>query len=177
MVATFGRRGRRAQVGRGYANDVSSSRKPRRLPCALALGFVAFAAAGCYSLSEPSFAPGDQRDVLRSITRRGIVVGEAMPGDAACADPDLIGNVLHLTARLPDESEARDVYIHGYRERSWEGSKAEVDTCQAEYAAAHPGSAIGRLDVPTWRVFGADWSAELTTDLRAALEEASQAGR
>ena len=133
--------------------------------------------SGCYSLSQPSFAPGDQRDVLQSITRRGIVVGDTMPGQAACSDPDLIGNVLYFTARLPQEPEARDVYVHGYRERSWDASRAEVDACQAEYADAHPGSTVRRLDVPTWRVFGADWSDGLTRELEAALEEASQAGR
>jgi hypothetical protein len=33
-----------------------------------------------------------------------------------------------------------------------------------------------RLDIPTFRVFGADWSPELTRELRAAIEEASRAG-
>jgi hypothetical protein len=33
-----------------------------------------------------------------------------------------------------------------------------------------------RIDVPTYRVFGADWSTELTEELRAAFEESSQAG-
>lgn len=148
-----------------------------RLPGVLALAGAAWVAAGCYSFSQPSYAPGDQRDVLQAISRRGIVVSEAMPGQAACGDPDLIGNVLFLTARMPDEAEPRDVYIHAYRERSWDASEAEVDACQAEYAADHPGARIRRLDVPTWRVFGADWSDELTTEVRAALEEASQAGR
>jgi hypothetical protein len=134
-------------------------------------------ATGCYSLAEPSFAPGDQRDLLQAIARRGIVIGEVLPGEAACADPDLIGNVLYLTARMPDEDVARDVYIHAYRERSWDASKAEVDACQVEYASEHPGAVVDRLDVPVWRVFGADWSAELTAELRAALEEASHAGR
>jgi hypothetical protein len=132
--------------------------------------------SGCYSLSQPSFAPGDQRDVLRSITRRGIVVEDALAGEAACDDPELIGNVLYLSARLPHEAELRDVYVHAYRERSWEASKDEVDDCQADYAAAHPGSVVHRLDVPTFRVFGADWSDGLTAELRAALEEASRAG-
>jgi len=132
--------------------------------------------AGCYTFSDPSFDPGDQRDMLQSIVRRGILVTEPMPGQAACADPDLVSNVLYLTARLPDEDEARDVYIHSYREKSWEGSIEEVDACQAEYAADHPGSVIRRLDIPTYRVFGADWSAKLTAELRAAFEEASQAG-
>jgi hypothetical protein len=44
------------------------------------------------------------------------------------------------------------------------------------YAKAHPGSDVVRLDIPTFRVFGADWSPELTRELRAAFEEASQAG-
>lgn len=143
----------------------------------LLLAALAVSAAGCYSLSEPSFTPGDQRDVLQAITRRGVIVSETMPGRAACADPDLIGNVLYLAARMPDDPEPRDVFIHAYRERSWEGSKVEVDACQAEYATERPGARIGRLDVPTWRVFGADWSDELTTELRDALQEASKAGR
>jgi hypothetical protein len=137
---------------------------------------MALAASACYSLSEPSFSPGDQRDVLQAIARRGVVVESTMPGQAACSDPDLIGNVLYLEARMADEAEPRDVYIHVYRERSWNTSKAEVDGCQTEYAADHPGADIVRLDVPTYRVFGADWSDALTRQLRSALEEASQAG-
>jgi hypothetical protein len=133
--------------------------------------------SGCYSLAAPSFAPGDQRDVLSALARRGLVLSEPLAGEAACDDPDLIGNVVHLTARLPDEAEPRDVYIHTYRERSWSASRAEVDACQAEYAAKHPDATIGRLDIPTYRAFGADWSAGLTAELRAALEEASRAGR
>jgi hypothetical protein len=143
---------------------------------AIALALAGIVAAGCYSFSTPSYAPGDQRDVLRAITQRGLIVSDPLPGKTACDDPDLVGNVMYLTARLPDEAEARDVYIHSYRERSWEASAREVDTCQAEYAAAHPGAVVTRLDVPTFRVFGADWSTELTDALRAAFEDAARAG-
>jgi hypothetical protein len=159
---------------------VSSALLERRLlervVAGASLTLISLALGGCYSLSEPSFAPGNQRDLLQAITRRGIVVEETMPGQAACEDPDLIGNVLFLSVRMPDEAEARDVYVHGYRVRSWEGSEVEVDACQAEYAAERPGSTVRRLDVPTFRVFGADWSDDLTAGLRAALEEASRAG-
>jgi hypothetical protein len=141
-----------------------------------ALGVAALLVAGCYSFSEPSFDPGNKRDVLRAITRRGIVVSQPLPGQTACDDPALVANSLYLTARLPEEEEPRDVYVHTYREKSWERSGAEVDACQDEYAAEHPGSRIVRLDIPTFRVFGADWSPELTRELRAAFEEASQAG-
>jgi hypothetical protein len=144
---------------------------------AVALAVAGLLLGGCYSFGQPAYQPGDQRDVLQAIARRGVVVGEPMPGRSACDGPELIGNVVHLTARLPDETESRDVYIHTYRERSWADSRAEVDACQAEYAAEHPGAIIGRLDIPTYRAFGADWSAELTRELRAALEEASTAGR
>jgi hypothetical protein len=144
----------------------------------IALAAAGLVIGGCYSFSQPSYDPGNQRDVLRSITRRGLVVSEPLSGQSACAGPELVGNVVYLTARLPGEAEsgARDVYIHSYRERSWEGSVAEVDACQAEYAAAHPGSVVTRLDIPTFRVFGADWSPELERELRAALEEAARAG-
>jgi hypothetical protein len=144
---------------------------------AAALFMAGLAVAGCYSFSQPSFDPGDQRDVLQAIVRRGLVVTEPLPGKTACDDPALKANSLYLTARLPEEDEPRDVYVHTYREKSWAASLEEVDACMAEYAAAHPGSEIGRLDIPTFRVFGADWSAELTRELQAAFEEASRAGR
>ena len=56
---------------------------------------------GCYSFSQPAYAPGDQRDVLQAIARRGLVVSEPLPGQSACSGPELVGNVLYLTARLP----------------------------------------------------------------------------
>lgn len=147
-----------------------------RLPAAVALLLATFIVAGCYSFSEPSFDPGNQRDVLQAIVRRGLVVSEPLPGKTACDDPALVANSLYLSARLPEESEPRDVYVHTYREKSWAASLEEVDACMAEYAAGRPGSEIGRLDIPTFRVFGADWSPELTRELRAAFEEASRAG-
>lgn len=157
----------------GYARAVPFVPQLRSLGALVAAGSLI---AGCYSFSEPSFDPGNQRDVLRSITRRGVVTSQPVVGQTACDDKDLVANSLYLTARLPEENEARDVYVHTYREKSWEGSKAEVDACQAAYAAAHPAASIVRLDIPTFRVFGSDWSPELTRELRAAFEEAAQAG-
>ena len=159
--------------GERYAWPVRST-VPARLVALAAVG--ALTVGGCYTLAEPSFDPGDHRDVLQSIVRRGVIASEPLPGETACDDPELIGNSLYLTARMPDEDEPRDIYVHTYREKSWDDSVKEVDTCQAEYAAARPGAQIRRLDIPTYRVFGADWSEELTEQLIAAFEEASQAG-
>jgi hypothetical protein len=143
----------------------------------LTLGVLAsFAVSGCYSFAEPSFKPGDARDVFASIVRRGVIVSEPIAGQTACDDPGMIANTLYVSARLPDETEPRDVYIHTYREKRWEEGHAEVDACQAEYAAAHPGAEITRLDIPIYRVFGADWSDALTHELQAAFEEAARAG-
>jgi hypothetical protein len=148
---------------------------PRRL-LAMALAGV-FALAGCYTTAEPSFHPGDQRDILQTIILRGIEVTEPMAGETACDDPDLVGNSLYFTARMPDEEEYRDVYVHSYREKWWDRSEEEVDGCQATYAENHPDSEITRLDIPLYRIFGADWSDELADGLARALEEASEAGR
>ena len=156
----------------GYASGVSIA----RLASLTAVVLGGLAVAGCYSFSEPSFEPGNKRDVLQSIARRGIIVSQPVVGQTACDDPDLIANSLYLTARLPDEREPRDVYVHSYREKSWESSAEEVDACQAVYEAARPGAEIVRFDIPTFRVFGADWSPELARELRAAIQEASQAG-
>jgi len=135
-----------------------------------------FVLASCYSFAEPSFRPGAARDVLASIVRRGIVTSQPVAGQTACNDPGMIANTLYVSARMADETEFRDVYIHTYREKRWEESIEEVDACEAEYAAAKPDSEITRFDIPTYRVFGADWSDELSRELKAAFEEASQAG-
>ncbi len=83
---------------------------------------------------------------------------------------------LFFTARLPGEEEYRDVYVHSYREKWWDRSEAEVDGCQETYAAANPEAQIIRLDIPLYRILGADWSEELADELTTALEEASRAG-
>ena len=86
-------------------------------------------------------------------------------------------NALHLTASSADDPEPRDVFIYLFRVRGWEGSASAVDACQAEYAAGLGADAVvQRVDVPTYRAFGADWSDALTEAVREALEEASQQG-
>ena len=146
----------------------------RWLALATTAGFVF---TGCYGLSEPSFHPGNQRDILREVMLRGIEVTDPVPGETACDDRDLVGNTLYFTARMPGEEEYRDVFVHTYREKWWDRSAEEVDDCQATYAADNPTSEITRLDIPLYRIFGADWSPELTEQLTKALEEAAEAGK
>ena len=148
---------------------------PLRLLAVVLAG--SFVLAGCYSIAEPSFHPGDQRDILRIVMLRGIDVTDPVPGETACDDHDLVGNSLYFTARMPGEEEYRDVFVHSYREKWWDRSEAEVDGCEETYAAAHPDSEIVRLDIPLYRILGADWSEELTDELTKALEEASEAGK
>ncbi len=133
--------------------------------------------AGCYSAATPSFHPGDSRDILQTVMLRGIEVTDPVPGHTACDDHDLVGNTLYFTARMPGEEEYRDVFVHTYREKWWDRSEAEVDGCQDVYAANHPESEIIRIDIPLYRIVGADWSEELTKELTKALEEASEADK
>ena len=162
------------QPERRYACAVILTSHRRLLVLALA---GSFAIAGCYTTAEPSFHPGDQRDVLQSVMLRGIEVTDPVPGQTACDDPDLVGNSLYFTARMPGEDEYRDVFVHSYREKWWDRSEEEVDGCQATYAENHPGSEITRIDIPLYRILGADWSEELTDELTRALEEAAEAGK
>jgi len=136
-----------------------------------------FALVGCYSTAEPSFHPGNSRDILQAMMLRGIEVTDPVPGETACDDHDLVGNTLYFTARLPSEAEYRDVFVHTYREKWWDRSLEEVDDCQAVYQQSHPEAEITRMDIPLYRVFGADWSDELADELTRALEEASEAGK
>ncbi|MEX1295888.1 MAG: hypothetical protein AB1Z67_06935 [Candidatus Limnocylindrales bacterium] len=147
---------------------------PRLVSLALAGGFFL---TGCYGTTEPSFHPGDSRDILQTVMLRGIEVTDPVPGETACSDDDLVGNTLYFTARMPGEEEFRDVFVHLYRERSWDASLEEVDGCQAVYEANNPDAVITRMDIPLYRIFGADWSEELTEGLTRALEEAAEAGK
>ena len=133
--------------------------------------------SGCYGTTEPSFHPGDSRDILQTVMLRGIEVTDPVPGETACDDHDLVGNTLHFTARMPGEEEYRDVFVHTYREKKWDTSQAEVDACEAVYAAEHPDAEIVRFDIPLYRILGADWSDELTEELTVALQEASEADK
>jgi hypothetical protein len=175
-MSEFGLGGLLEALGRErrYACEVFLSTHRRLLVVALA---GSFAVAGCYSTAEPSFHPGNQRDILQAVMLRGIEVTDPVPGQTACDDPDLVGNSLYFTARLPGEEEYRDVYVHSYREKSWDRSKKEVDDCEAIYAENHPDEEIVRLDIPVYRILGADWSDELTDELTRAFEEAADAGK
>ena len=56
------------------------------------------------------------------------------------------------------------------------GLKEWEAACMEVYAAANPDAEISRLDIPTYRVFGNDWSDELTEELIIAFEEEQHAG-
>jgi hypothetical protein len=132
---------------------------------------------GCYSFAGPSLRPGDSRDVMAALARHGVVVSAVIAGESACDDPSLIANALHLVAAGPDDPDARDVFIYLFRVRGWEDSAEAVDACQEAYASSLGGDAlVQRVDVPTYRAFGADWSNGLTEAIHDALEEASTQG-
>jgi hypothetical protein len=131
----------------------------------------------CYSFAEPSLRPGDSRDVMDALARRGVVISDVMAGESACDDPSLIANALHLVAVGPDDPDPRDVFLYLFRVRGWEDSAEAVDACQDAYAESVDGGAlVRRVDVPTYRAFGADWSNGLTEAIHDALEEASAQG-
>ena len=134
------------------------------------------AIASCYNLATPSFHPGDARQVLSAITRRGVDVVTTTAGDSACPDPGLVPNSMHLVGSVASDPTQRDIWIYTFREKYWTASQALVDTCQAEFQAAHPGAVITRIDIPTYRAFGADWSTELAESVRGGLKEASDQG-
>mgnify|MGYP001604320596 FL=1 len=148
---------------------------PRRLAALTLAG--SFVVAGCYGTTEPSFHPGDSRDILQTVMLRGIEVTDPVPGETACDDHDLVGNTLYFTASMPGEEEYRDVFVHTYREKWWDASLEEVDGCQAVYEENNPEAVITRMDIPLYRIIGADWSDELSEELTQALEEASEAGK
>ncbi len=130
---------------------------------------------GCYSFAQPSFHPGNNRQLLVAITRRG-VDAELTVGESACSDRGLIPNALHLRATVVSDPEPRDVWIYSFRPKGWEATQAPVDACQAEYAAADPDATISRMDIPVYRAFGADWSPELEAAVREGLTEVSTMG-
>jgi len=151
---------------------------PRSHPASfVALAFASVALSACYNYATPSYHPGESRDLVGAIARQGVTVRTAVPGDSACDDPGLVANALRLAVTDPADGAARDVWVYSFRERYWDASEAQVDACQAQFQAAHPDTTIDRLDIPLYRAFGADWSAELAEFVRAGLADAAQAGQ
>ena len=115
--------------------------------------------------------------VLRlAMAQHGISVESSVAGESACDDPGLFGNALHLRGSVAADGTVRDIYIYTFKSNKWEGSQPAVDTCQSAYQAAVDGATVTRLDIPTYRAFGADWSTDLADAIRDALAQASTAG-
>ncbi|GEM_PF-3481554 len=153
--------------------------RPRRRAggrAALAALLLPALLAGCYNFAQPSFHPGNTRELLLALSRRG-VEASALAGESACADPALTGNAMRIRAAVAADPVPRDVWIYSFRSKGWEGTQSAVDACQAEFAAANPGERIVRVDIPVFRAFGAGWSPELEAAVRGALEEVSVAGK
>lgn len=150
------------------------SRVPFWRPCLLLATVLLL--ASCYNFAQPSFHPGNARQVVAAISRRGVDVTTATAGDAACDDPGLVPNSMHLRASVDSDPTVRDVWIYLFREKSWAASGTAVDACQAAFQAANPDVVVTRVDVPTYRAFGADWSTELADSVRGGLKEASEQG-
>ena len=138
---------------------------------------IVWVSAGCYNFATPSYHPGDARQVLLAISRHGVAVASSVDGESACTDPGLIGNALHLRGSVASDATLRDIYIYTFKSSRWDGSQPAVDACQAAYAGANPGVSVTRLDIPTYRTFGADWSSELGDAIRNALREAATQGQ
>ena len=156
----------------GVRSPIGSAARAALL--ALALPLVTSA---CYSFAEPSLRPGDSLDVMAALARHGAVVTDVMSGESACDDRGLVANALHVVATAPDDPTRRDVFIYLFRVKGWEDSAEAVDACQDAYADSLDGGAlVQRVDVPTYRAFGADWSNGLTEAITDALEEASTKG-
>lgn len=149
---------------------------PRYIRLAVALA-APLLLASCYSFATPSYHPAEARDLVAAIVRNGAAISSVVPGSSACDDPGLVGNALHLTAADPQDGSDRDIWLYSFRERYWDASKAQVDACQAAYEAAHPDRTVSRIDIPLYRVFGADWSAELGDAIAAGLADAADAGQ
>ena len=153
-----------------------SHRPPRPCRSLLALLAAPLVLASCYNLAEPSFHPGDARQVMSAISRRGVSIETTTAGDSACSDPGLVPNSMHLRGSVASDATQRDIWIYTFREKYWTASQAAVDACQAAYQAANPGAVITRIDIPTYRAFGADWSTDLTESVRGGLKEAADEG-
>lgn len=149
---------------------------PRNFRAVVAAFLAAPLLASCYSFAAPSYHPAEGRDLVTTLTRNGVEVRTAIPGDSACDDPGLTGNAIRLDVTDPVDGADREVWIYSFRERAWGTSQAPVDACQAAFESTHPEATVTRLDIPLYRAFGADWSPELTRGLEAALVEAANAG-
>ncbi|MEO7118425.1 MAG: hypothetical protein ABIZ34_05570 [Candidatus Limnocylindrales bacterium] len=144
----------------------------------LAMMVAALLVAGCYNFSTPQYRPGDTRQVTEALIAHGVGITASVSGETACNDPGLVGNAVHLSVSTAADPTVLDLYLYTFKSSKWDESKDAVDRCEDEYAPTLPPTMVTkRVDIPTYRAFGAGWSEDLAQRIEAALAQASSEGR
>lgn len=110
------------------------------------------------------------------LARGGVTTLSAVSGDSVCPGQALADNALHLTVTGPSTVAPSELYLYLFRAREFERTEPQVDACEGEALAAHPGETITRLDVQPYRALGISLPADLRTAVQSALREAASGG-
>lgn len=144
---------------------------PVRLATAALLLAVVLPLAGCGSPGTPSPTPGGASDVIAALGERGVTVHEQVSDDDGCERTDLNDIAQRLHVSTAGDTTQREVYLFRWQGASdFDQSASDFFFCVGDFRSQHPGGVIEVVEHSPWRAYGADWSAELTTAVRQAVE-------
>jgi hypothetical protein len=145
-----------------------STTLPLLVSCALVL-------SGCQALAStpPPPTPADFAGIVGSLGARGIGVEDVRTGDSGCADPDLTGPGVSLSARCLDQATSVPIHLYMFRNTaSYARLRAAVDACARSYVT--DAATYESLDAVPFVLAGqGPWPAGFRAALQAALTEAA----
>jgi hypothetical protein len=128
--------------------------------------------AGCYG-SSSSPTPGDMTDVQGELEAHGMVITDAVAGDAGCADPTLHDNARRLTVTAAD-GQAYQIYLFNwYKDADFLAAAGAFDACVAAFAASGNALVVETVEVSPWRAYGPGWTRALRDAVQQSLEAAA----
>ena len=147
-----------------------------RVALALAAVALAMAACGPISTSPPAPTPADFGGIASELTRQGVRVGNAVSGDAGCADPELIPTAIAVDAAGLDQTTPVRIYLYIFRNRaSFEKLRARIDTCARAFVT-DPETFESAEQSPFVVAGQGPWAPQFEAAIRHGLEVAAGAG-
>jgi hypothetical protein len=149
-----------------------------KLVAALVAVLVAGIATGCGSITwtPPAPTPADFPGLAAVLSRRGIVIGRIVSGDAGCDDPALVPTAIRFDASGLDQPAPTRVYVYIFRNReAFERLLPDVASCASRYVTDPEGEPWVPIS-PFIMTGPGPWPPAFREALTEGLDEAAGSG-
>ncbi len=137
---------------------------------------VVLGGCGTISTTAPAPTPADFQGIATELTKRGIVIGSIVSGDAGCVDPVLVPTSIGFDAKGLDQAGPVRIHLYVFRNReAFERLRANVDGCAASFVT-EPETFETAEQSPYVLAGQGPWAAGFEAAVRDALEVAAGTG-